>query len=162
MEPEVPSLESLEVPSVESLEVPSVESLEVPSLEVPLPEDPLPLEDPSVLEDPLLLEDPPVLEDPLPYENWSALPVADVPTMVVTTTSTVPLPVGAVAVIWVSLSTFIWVADVFPKPTELAKVNPEPVITTLVPAAPLAGEIPVTVGEMTSACAALRSPLADR
>ena len=65
-----------------------------------------------------------------------------------TVISTVPLPAGLVAVICVSLSTVIAEALVAPKPTDVAPVNPLPVITTESPPAdvPLVGLIAVTVG----------------
>ena len=62
--------------------------------------------------------------------------------------STVPVPAGLVAVIWVSESTVISAALVTSKPTVVAPVNPLPVITTVSPPAedPMVGEIPVTSG----------------
>jgi NADPH:quinone reductase-like Zn-dependent oxidoreductase len=62
--------------------------------------------------------------------------------------STVPVPAGEVAVIWVSLATVTAVAAVVPKFTAVAPVNPLPVTVTLSPpaAAPLVGLSPVTVG----------------
>ena len=70
------------------------------------------------------------------------------PPGVVTVTSTVPLPAGLVAVIWVSLSTVKLLAAVAPKETPVAPVKPVPVMTTVVPPAldPLDGLILVTVG----------------
>ncbi len=70
------------------------------------------------------------------------------PPPVVTDTPTMPLPAGAVAVIWVALTTVKLVAAVAPKATAVAPVKPVPVITTLVPPPlpPEAGAIPVTVG----------------
>ncbi len=80
--------------------------------------------------------------------NWSAAPVAEVPFGVVTVTSTVPLPAGLVAVIWVSLLTVKPLAAVGPNETPVAPMKPEPVIVTLVPpaAGPLVGLMPDTVG----------------
>jgi hypothetical protein len=74
--------------------------------------------------------------------------MAEVPPGVVTVTSTVPLPAGLVAVIWVSLLTLTLLAAVRPKETLVAPVKPVPVIVTLVPPVPgpLAGLILVTVG----------------
>ena len=65
--------------------------------------------------------------------NWSAEPVADVPLGVVTVTSTVPLPAGLTAVIWVSLLTLKLAAAVAPNETLVALVKPVPVMVTLVP-----------------------------
>jgi len=73
--------------------------------------------------------------------NWSAALVGEVSFAVVTVTSTVPLPAGLVAVIWVSLLTMMLLAGVAPNETLVAPVKPEPVMVTLVPpaAGPLAG-----------------------
>ena len=81
------------------------------------------------------------------YVNWSGVPVAEVPAGVVTVTSTVPLPAGLVAVIWVSLVMLNFVA-VGPKETLVAPVKPVPVIVTGVPPefSPLLGLMPVTTG----------------
>ena len=80
--------------------------------------------------------------------NWSAGLVAEVPAGVVTVMSTVPVPGGVVAVIWVSESTVIVAALAGPKLTSVAPVNPVPVMVTVSPppALPLAGEIPVMTG----------------
>ena len=79
---------------------------------------------------------------------WSAAEVADVPPAVVTRTSTVPVPAGAVAVIWVAELTVKPVAGVAPKLTAVAPLKFVPVIVTVVPPAtgPEVGEIDVTVG----------------
>ncbi|MNQ66367.1 hypothetical protein D3C85_808580 [compost metagenome] len=71
-----------------------------------------------------------------------------VPPAVVTRTSTVPVPAGVVAVIWVALSTVTPDADAPPKVTAVAPVKFVPVMVTLVPppVGPLFGEIDVTVG----------------
>ena len=80
--------------------------------------------------------------------NWSAADVADVPPAVVTLTSTVPVPAGEVAVIWVAELTVKPVAAVPPKFTAVAPDKLRPVITTLVPPAsdPDVGEIDVPDG----------------
>ena len=74
--------------------------------------------------------------------------MADVPAIVVTVTSTVPLPAGLVAVICVSLSTVTLLAATCPKETLVAPVKLVPVMATAVPpaAGPLAGLILNTVG----------------
>src|SRR5271165_4855437 len=69
------------------------------------------------------------------YVNWSAGPVALVPPTVVTVTSTVPVPAGLVAVIWVALTTENVVAAVAPKCTALDPVKLVPVMVTTVPPA---------------------------
>ena len=76
------------------------------------------------------------------------MPVALVPPGVVTVTSTVPEPAGAVAVMLVALLTAKLEAACAPKSTALAPVNPVPVIVTVVPppAGPVVGWSPVTVG----------------
>lgn len=83
--------------------------------------------------------------------NWSAADVALVPPTVVTRTSTVPVPAGDVAVIWVALSTVKPVAGVAPNTTALTPERLVPVIVTDVPpaAGPLVGAIDVTVGAAT-------------
>ena len=70
------------------------------------------------------------------------------PPGVVTVTSTVPLPAGAVAVIWVALTTVTLVALVAPNLTAVAPVKLVPVIVTTVPPAvgPAVGLMVVTVG----------------
>ena len=65
--------------------------------------------------------------------NWSALEVAEVPSGVVTVTSTVPVPAGAVAVIEVSEFTVKLVAGVAPKSTAAVPVKPVPLTETMVP-----------------------------
>jgi hypothetical protein len=81
----------------------------------------------------------------------SAHDVADVPTGVVTVTSTVVLavPAGDIAVILVSLTTVKLVAGFEPNFTAVAPIKPEPVMVTEVPPDvwPDCGEIPVTCGE---------------
>ena len=57
------------------------------------------------------------------------------PLGVVTRTSTVPLPAGAVAVTWVSLTTVTFVAALLPKDTPVAPVRCTPVIVTVLPPA---------------------------
>ena len=71
------------------------------------------------------------------------------PPVVVTRTSTVPVPAGDVAVIWVAELTVKPVAGVAPKLTAVAPVKFVPVIVTDVPpvAGPEVGEIDVTVGD---------------
>ncbi|MNL60507.1 hypothetical protein D3C87_1843240 [compost metagenome] len=83
--------------------------------------------------------------------NWSAAEVALLPPAVVTRTSTVPDPAGAVAVIWVALLTVKAAADVAPKVTAVAPEKLVPLMVTVVPPAegPLVGEIDVTVGAPT-------------
>jgi hypothetical protein len=69
--------------------------------------------------------------------------VDDVPSGVVTVTSTVPVPDGDVAVIEVSEFTAMVVAAADPNLTEVAPVNPLPITLTTVPpvAGPELGEI---------------------
>jgi hypothetical protein len=72
-----------------------------------------------------------------------------VPRELVTVTSTVPIvPAGETAMIEVSLCTVNDPADVEPKATAVAPMNPLPVILTLIPPeiSPAAGEIEVTTG----------------
>ncbi len=80
--------------------------------------------------------------------NWSPALVALVPFGVVTVTSTVPEPAGAVAVIDVALLTVTDVADDPPNWTAVAPVNPVPMMVTKVPPTvePAAGARLVTVG----------------
>ena len=80
--------------------------------------------------------------------NWSAALVALVPPGVVTVTSTVPVPEGAVALMLVALLTVKLEAAVVPNFTALAPVNPVPLIATeVLPAlGPEVGLTPVTVG----------------
>ena len=65
--------------------------------------------------------------------------------------SAVPVPAGAVAVIWVGPSTLKLVAGVSPKSTWVAPASSVPAIVTEVPpvAGPRAGSMPVTVGDGT-------------
>jgi hypothetical protein len=65
---------------------------------------------------------------------------------VVTVTSTVPVPAGAIAVIEVALLTLNDAALVLPNLIDVAPAKLFPVILTLVPGGPLAGDIRVTVG----------------
>ena len=83
--------------------------------------------------------------------NWSAADVADVPPVVVTLMSTVPVPGGEVAVIDVAELTVKPAAAVPPKVTAVAPVKLVPVMVTVVPPAigPTVGEIEVIVGEGT-------------
>ena len=85
--------------------------------------------------------------------NWSAVVSAEVPALVVTVTSTVPVPVGLVAVIVVLESNLTRVDAVVPKFTLEPAVNPVPVMVTAVPpaAGPLAGAMSVTVGTLAVA-----------
>jgi hypothetical protein len=69
-----------------------------------------------------------------------------VPPGVLIAMSMVPVPAGAVVVIWVSDTTVNEVAGVAPKVTEAAAVNPVPVIVTVVPGGPDAGLTPDTEG----------------
>jgi hypothetical protein len=80
--------------------------------------------------------------------NWSAGDVALVPPGVVTVTSTVPVPDGEMAVIFVAESTVKLEALLIPNITVVAPVNPVPVIITVVPPTngPLVGAMLVTVG----------------
>src|SRR5258708_37061249 len=74
--------------------------------------------------------------------------MALVPPAVVTVTSTVPTPVGEVAVIWVALSTVKEAAALLPKLTAVAPEKLVPVMVTLVPpdVGPVFGLTLVTVG----------------
>ena len=80
--------------------------------------------------------------------NWSAAVVGEVCPALVTVTSTVFVPAGAVAVIWVAELTVKEVAFVTPNLTADAPVNPAPVITTVVPpvCGPEVGAIDATLG----------------
>jgi hypothetical protein len=72
----------------------------------------------------------------------------DVPAGVVTVTSTAPVPSdGLTARICVSLATVTFAEAFEPNCTDVAPVNPEPVITRLVPPAPLVGLTPETAGK---------------
>ena len=77
--------------------------------------------------------------------------MADVPPVVVTLTSTVPVPAGEVAVIVVAETTVKPVAAVAPNVTAVAPVKLVPVMVTVVPPppGPEVGEIDVTVGAGT-------------
>ena len=79
--------------------------------------------------------------------NWSEVDAALVPAGVVTVTSTVPVPAGAVTMICVEELT-VYTALEPPKLTAVAPVKFVPVIVTDVPPAsgPLDGLIVVTVG----------------
>src|SRR5580700_9886275 len=84
---------------------------------------------------------------PVVYVNWSAALVALVPPGVVTVTSTVPVPLGAMAVTVVALLA----ANVFagfpaPKSTTVAPVKLVPVMVTRVPLGPEVGLTPAMVG----------------
>ena len=68
------------------------------------------------------------------------------PPGVVTVRSTVPVPAGAIAVIWVVLPTLNVLAWLGPNATVIRPPKLVPVIVTLVPAGPLVGEIVVMVG----------------
>ncbi|KRB26618.1 hypothetical protein ASD94_14070 [Acidovorax sp. Root70] len=83
--------------------------------------------------------------------NWSDALVALVPPVVVTRTSTVPVPAGAVAVICVAEFTVKPVAGAAPKLTAVAPVKFVPVMVTDVPppVGPAVGEIDVTAGAAT-------------
>ena len=74
--------------------------------------------------------------------------MAEVPPAVVTPMSTVPVPAGDVAVIWVAELTVKPVAAVAPNVTAVAPVKLVPVMITVVPPVPGpdVGEIEVTVG----------------
>lgn len=69
------------------------------------------------------------------YVKWSADDVAEVPTGVVTVTSTVPVPEWLVTVIVLSLTTTTLVPAFAPKLTAVAPVKPEPMTVTDVPPA---------------------------
>jgi hypothetical protein len=69
------------------------------------------------------------------YANWSAELVALVPPEFVTVMSTVPLPLGELAVIDVALLIVNEVATVPPNRTAVASVNEVPVMVTGVPPA---------------------------
>jgi len=72
-------------------------------------------------------------------------PLVAVPNGVVTLIFPVVAPFGTVAVICVS-EFMVKVAEVVPNFTEVAPVNPVPVIVTTLPTGPLVGEKPVMVG----------------
>lgn len=73
--------------------------------------------------------------------------IGELPLELLTVTTTVPAPAGEVALITVSLTTLNF-ADVAPKSTVEAPVNPDPVMVTEVPpaAGPLVGLRPETTG----------------
>jgi hypothetical protein len=85
------------------------------------------------------------------YVKLSAATLSDVPPRFVTRTSTVPVPAGKFAVIWVELFTVKDVALFDPKVTAETFVKPVPVITTPIPPASAPTEVlrPVTVGAAT-------------
>ena len=80
--------------------------------------------------------------------NRSAELVALVPAAVVTVTSAVPIPAGAVAVIWVALLMVKEPAALLPNLTAVAPEKLVPVMVTLVPpdGGPVFGLTLVTVG----------------
>jgi hypothetical protein len=82
---------------------------------------------------------------PAVYVYWSAALVALVPPEVVTVTSTVPVPVGEIAVSEVALFTVYVVAGTPAKLTAVAPVKLVPVSVTEVPIGPEVGASPVTV-----------------
>ena len=82
------------------------------------------------------------------YVNWSLDEVADVPSAVVTVTSTVPVPAGLVATICVAVSLPI-VAATPPNFTAVADARPVPVIVTVVP--PAAGPEPGLIADTLGA-----------
>jgi hypothetical protein len=71
-----------------------------------------------------------------------------VPPLVVTVTSTVPIPAGEVAVIWVALLTVKALAALLPNLTAVTPKKLVPVMVTLVPpdVGPVFGMTLVTVG----------------
>ena len=85
--------------------------------------------------------------------NRSPELVALVPPAVVTVTSTVPTPVGEVAVIWVALSTVKDPAALLPNLTAVAPEKLVPVMVTLLPpdVGPVFGLMLVTVGAAAGA-----------
>ena len=78
----------------------------------------------------------------------SAAEVTLVPEDVVTVISTVPVPAGEVATIWVAEFTVKLEAKIVPNFIAVVPVNPVPVTVTAVPpaAGPPVGEMPVIVG----------------
>src|SRR6185369_1085026 len=79
--------------------------------------------------------------------NLSLAFAADVPTGVVTVTSTEPVtPCGTVVLICVSLTTLKLDAWALPKATDFASVKPEPVRVSDVPAGPRDGLTAATCG----------------
>src|SRR5262249_25820865 len=80
--------------------------------------------------------------------------MALVPPAVVTVTSTVPTPVGEVAVIWLALSTVKEPAALLPNLTAVAPEKLVPVMVTLLPpdVGPVFGLTLATVGGPTCAC----------
>jgi hypothetical protein len=89
----------------------------------------------------------------LVYVKSSEDEVVDVPAVVITVTSTVPVPAGEEAVTEVGLTTVTPVACTEPKSTVAPVKNPVPLIVTLVPpaAGPLSGLTAVTVGALAGA-----------
>jgi hypothetical protein len=59
--------------------------------------------------------------------------VAEVPAAVVTVMSTVPVPAGLTAVIWVGVSSTTFLASTVPKFTAVASARPVPVTVTVLP-----------------------------
>src|SRR5260370_31358742 len=90
--------------------------------------------------------------------------MALVPPAVVTVTSTVPTPVGEVAVIWVALSTVKEPAALLPNLTAVAPEKLVPVMVTLVPpdVGPVFGLTLVTAGGPNCAWALPSRPTAHR
>jgi hypothetical protein len=82
------------------------------------------------------------------YVNIELGPGVLVPAGVVTVTGTAPDPAGDVTVIWVADTTVTAVPGELPNSTEVAPVNPVPVMVTTVPpaAGPVAGLSETTVG----------------
>src|SRR5262249_3934951 len=78
-------------------------------------------------------DDSPVVVTTSPLVNRSPEVMALVPPAVVTVTSTVPTPVGEVAVIWVALSTVKEPAALLPNLTAVAPEKLVPVMVTLLP-----------------------------
>jgi hypothetical protein len=80
--------------------------------------------------------------------NKSAKLTAEVPPAVVTVMFTVPVPAGATARIWLSLSTWKLVAAAVPNMTVVAPDSPEPKILTALPPSvePELGAIDATLG----------------
>jgi hypothetical protein len=87
----------------------------------------------SVLEEEEPLYVKPELSEPVPLSEFVIVIV------------TAPVPVGTVQVSWVELWTLTLVASAEPNATVQFASKPEPVIVTLVPAAPVSGETLLTV-----------------
>lgn len=96
--------------------------------------------------------------------NWSADEVALVPLPVVTVTSTVPEPAGAVAVIDVVLLMVKPVAFAPPNRTAVAPVKPVPLIVIAVPPppGPDVGDMDATVGPLLGAGSTITVTLITR